>query len=104
MNELLKCLYDRFYEEHPSEELLADIKRSHDALIEKLDKPERKLVLEIIDCKDHIAEDMSIDSFICGFSLAWKLGNELNMYERPPWDRSIDSKAVAVYGDKQKAE
>ncbi len=104
MYEMLKYLYDRFYEKHPSEELLADIKRSHDALIEKLDKPERKLVLEIIDCKDTIAEELSIDSFICGFRLAWTLSNELNTYEQPPWDRSIDSKAVAVYRDKQRAE
>ena len=46
-------------------------------LIEVLDKPERRLVLQIIDDKDQIAENRSIDSFIAGFRLAWQLGNEL---------------------------
>ena len=51
-------------------------------LIERLEKPERRLVLQIIDCKDQIAEDLSIDSFIAGFRLAWKLSQELNIYEK----------------------
>ena len=47
-----------------------------------LEKPERRLVLQIIDAKDQIAENRSIDSFIAGFRLAWRLNNELNMYEK----------------------
>lgn len=39
-------------------------------------------MLQIIDCKDQIAEDLSIDSFIAGFRLAWKLSQELNIYEK----------------------
>ena len=38
-------------------------------------------MLQIIDAKGHIAEDTSIDSFIVGFELAWKLSIELNHYE-----------------------
>ena len=82
MNETLKALYDSFYEKLPATQLKAEIERCHQELIEKLDKPERKLVLQIIDCKDQIAEDLSIDSFIAGFRLAWKLSYELNMYEQ----------------------
>ena len=82
MNELLKVLYDNFYEELPAPQLKAEIERCHQELIERLDKPERKLVLQIIDCKDQIAEDLSIDSFISGFSLAWRLANELNHHEK----------------------
>ena len=84
MNEMLKALYDSFYEKLPATQLKAEIERCHQELIEKLDKPERKLVLQIIDCKDQIAEDLSIDSFIAGFHLAWKLSQELNMYDRKP--------------------
>ena len=54
----------------------------HQELIEKLEKPERKLVLQIIDCKDQIAEDLSIDSFIAGFRMAMRLSQELNIYEK----------------------
>ena len=82
MNELLKALYDSFYEKLPATQLRSEIERCHQELIEKLDKPERKLVLQIIDCKDQIAENLSIDSFIAGFQLAQKLSQELNMYEQ----------------------
>ena len=82
MNEMLKALYDNFYEKLPATPLKAEIERCHQELIDKLEKPERKLVLQIIDCKDQIAEDLSIDSFIAGFRLAWKLIQELNMYDR----------------------
>ena len=82
MNDLLKALYDSFYEKLPATQLKAEIERCHQKLIDKLEKPERKLVLQIIDCKDQIAEDLSIDSFIAGFRLAWKLSQELNIYEQ----------------------
>ena len=82
MNELMKALYNSFYERLPATQLKDEIERCHQELIEKLEKPERKLVLQIIDCKDQIAEDLSIDSFIAGFRLAWKLNQELNMYEK----------------------
>ena len=82
MNELLKALYDNFYKPLPKTELKKEIEDCHQALIAALDKPERRLVLQIIDAKDQIAEDRSIDSFIAGFRLAWRLSNELNMYEK----------------------
>jgi len=82
MNELLKALYDSFYEKLPAAQLKTEIERCHQELTDNLEKPERKLVLQIIDCKDQIAEDLSIDSFIAGFRLAWKLSQELNMYDR----------------------
>ena len=82
MNELLKALYDYFYEKLPATHLKAEIERCHQELIDKLEKPERKLVLQTIDCKAQITEDLSIDSFIAGFRLAWKLSQELNIYDR----------------------
>ena len=39
-------------------------------------------MLRVIDCKDQIAEELSIDSFIAGFHLGWKLNHELNAYDR----------------------
>ena len=94
MNELLKALYDSFYEKHPATQRKAEIERCHQELIEKLDKPERRLVLQIIDCKDQIAEDLSIHSFIAGFRLAMRLNQEMNMYDegrptRPVWSEQV---------------
>ena len=82
MNEQLKALYDCFYEPLPAIRLKQEIEDCHQALIAALEKPERRLVLQIIDAKDQIAEDRSIDSFIAGFRLAWKLSQELNIYEK----------------------
>ena len=86
MNKLLKDLYDCFY---APPELLAqkkEIEECHQALIEVLEKPERRLVLQLIDAKDRIVEETSIDSFISGFELAWQLSVELNQYEK---ERSV---------------
>ena len=78
---LLKELYDCFYTPPELSAPRQEIEDCHQALIEVLEKPERKLVLQIIDAKDRIVEDTSIDSFISGFALAWKLSAELNNYE-----------------------
>ena len=86
MNKLLKDLYDCFY---TPPELLAqkkEIEECHQALIEVLEKPERRLVLQLIDAKDRIVEETSIDSFISGFELAWQLSVEQNQYEK---ERSV---------------
>ena len=86
MNKLLKDLYDGFYIPPELPVQKQEIEECHQALIEALDKPERRLVLQIIDAKDRIVEDTSIDSFISGFELAWKLSMELNNYEK---ERSV---------------
>lgn len=88
---LLKDLYDCFY---TPPELLAqkrEIEECHQTLSEVLGKPERRLVLRIIDAKDRIAEDTSINSFIAGFELAWKLSIELNHYEN---ERSVSCRTA----------
>ena len=107
MNKLLKDLYDCFYvpPELPAQK--QEIEECHQSLIEVLDKPERRLVLQIIDAKDRIVEDTSIDSFISGFELAWRLSAELNQYEK---ERSISrctarrSSVLSVSGKMQNEE
>lgn len=81
MNDTLKLLYDRFHIPLPMEEAEQEIDDCHQQLIERLEKPERKLVLRIIDTQNLIAEERSIDSFLCGFKLAWDLSYELYHYE-----------------------
>ena len=92
---LLKDLYDCFYipPELPAQK--QEIEECHQALSEVLGKPERRLVLQIIDAKDRIAEDTSIDSFIAGFELAWKLSIELNHYKN---ERSVSCRTAMGLG------
>ena len=81
MNDTLKQLYNRFYTPLPIPETEQEIEDCHKQLIERLEKPERKLVLRIIDTQNHIIEERSLDSFLCGFKLAWGLTNELHHFE-----------------------
>lgn len=76
-NELLKGLYDCFYTPPELFEQENEVEACHKALIEALAKPERKLVLRIIDAQNLIIEQTSLDSFTAGFELAWRLSIEL---------------------------
>lgn len=81
MNDTLKQLYNRFYTPLPMLEAEQEIEFCHKQLIERLGKPERKLVLRIMDNQSLIAEERSMDSFVYGFKLAWELAYELNHFE-----------------------
>ena len=81
MNDTLKQLYNRFYTPLPMTETEQEIEDCHKQLIERFEKPERKLVLRIMDNQGLIAEGRSMDSFYCGFKLAWELAYELNHFE-----------------------
>ena len=69
MNDTLKQLYNRFYRQLPMTETEQEIEDCHKQLIERLEKPERKLVLRIMDNQGLIAEGRSMDSFYCGFTV-----------------------------------
>ena len=88
MNELLYDLYEKLYTPLAMSSQKAKIYECHRQLIEVLDKPERKLLLTIIDIKDKIADELAFDSFVCGFNLALRLSSELRLYEETPLDRS----------------
>ena len=81
MNETLRLLYDKFYTPLPMVESEQEVETCHQQLIERLEKPERKLVLRIMDAQGLIAEEHSVDRFLCGFQLAWELAYELNHFE-----------------------
>ena len=82
MKKLLTTLHDHFCSpttHKADEEEIADC---YQQLKEILGGSERKLVLRIIDAKDRITESVSLNSFICGFRLAWILFSELNSLEQ----------------------
>lgn len=72
MDNILKALYNHFYcqpENIPQE---MQINVNHQSLRQRLCKRNRKLVLRIID---------DLDSFICGFRLAWLIANRIQNYD-----------------------
>ena len=60
MNETLRLLYDKFYTPLPMVESEQEVENCHRQLIERLDKPERKLVLRIIDAQNLMIEQRSV--------------------------------------------
>ncbi len=80
-NKLLNALYDCFYTPPVLTRERQEVEECHQALIKAVVKPERRLILRIIDAKDHIIADTSIDSFISGSRLAWRLSEELDHYK-----------------------
>ena len=95
MNNLLKNLYDCFYTPPEFSEQKREVEECHQALIKALEKPERRLVLRIMDAQSLMAEKRSIDSFISGFELAWQLSMELNQYEK---ERSVSRCTAKISG------
>ncbi|OPX83591.1 MAG: hypothetical protein A4E53_04538 [Pelotomaculum sp. PtaB.Bin104] len=81
MNDILDELYRRFFHSSPQTDLQREIEDAHRQLIDRLEKPERKLVLRIIDTKDMIAGTGAQESFNCGFWLAWRLFTQLHEYD-----------------------
>ena len=81
MAELLKTLYWNLYTPYVNTEAEEELDDCHKQLIEILGKPERKLVLKIIDGKDRLADEIGLDSFIFGFKLATQLAHELKKYD-----------------------
>ena len=78
MHDALKLLYDRFYTPLPMMDPEQEIESCHHQIIEQLEKPERKLVLRIMDTQNLMAEEHATDSFLSGFHLALEMANELN--------------------------
>ena len=78
MDDILNELYDQLYTPPPQTEAEQEIDGCHRKLIERLEKPERQLVLRIINCQDKITDMQSRDSFWCGFRLAWQIMGALS--------------------------
>ena len=97
-NKLLKELYDYFYVRPELDEQENEVEECHKALIEALAKPERKLVLRIIDAQNLIIEQTSLDSFTAGFELAWRLSIELALivYGKTKYKMSLGSPQKAA--------
>ena len=101
MHEFLYELYDTLYTPLAMSKQKAEIYECHHKLVEVLDKPERKLLLTIMDTKDKI-DELAFDSFVCGFNLALRLSSELRLYEETPLNRSKafdDSVVSAMFGE-----
>lgn len=81
MTQLLQALYDRFYIPPDFEAQSLELDECHSSLSQILSKEDRRTLLRIIDIKDAITEQQTLDSFIRGFQLAAQLFCELKFLE-----------------------
>ena len=76
MYEYMRALHDRFFEESQAE-LDQRISELHQALIQRLEKPERKTLMYLLEAQDALKNEVSLASFIAGFRLASGIAEEL---------------------------
>lgn len=81
MQTILNELFDHYNRFAPDAEPLQEVENAHQQLRRSLEKPERRLVLSIIDNKDLISGARARESFECGFWLAWRLFSQLHTYD-----------------------
>ena len=80
-------------------QLRSEVEQGHKEPVEKLSKQEQKLVLQIIEREAQIAEDLSIDNFICSLVnwlrdwICMMKGVRLNQYglSRTPLSSHMES-------------
>lgn len=82
-------------------ELKCDYDDAFQQLMSRLAKPERKLVLKVVDAKGLMMERAELDSFACGLRLALDLTTELQHYEEK---RSEEALAVLCTTEEEQDE
>ena len=91
MYDTLWELHRKFWKELPKPKLERQYDEAFRELMRRLEKPERKLVLRLLDTRGLLAENAAFDSFACGLWLALGLTTELQHYEE---ERSEEALAV----------
>ena len=91
MYETLRELHRKFWTELPVPEVERQYDGAFQELMRRLEKPERKLVLRLLDTRGLLAENAAFDSFACGFRLALELTTESQLCQK---ERSEEALAV----------
>ncbi len=77
MNDYMKALHQRFFQEPDFSELEEDIEKTRQEVRDCLDKMARRKLMHLVDAQDLLREETSLASFIAGFKLAWGMMKEL---------------------------
>ena len=83
MYDYMQVLQARFSPETLCVEQQAEMMRLHRRLRKKLDRKQRRQLLELVDAEARLRDDVSLESFIAGFRLACGIAHELGA--EPPY-------------------
>lgn len=103
MQDYMKAPHLRFKDpSQRSQELKRETAVLHKQLSSRLGKPERKLLLRLVDLEDTLRGQTNLDSFISGFRLADGIHRELS--EQPPYsfDQEEERRVCELFERKER--
>lgn len=77
MNDYMRALHQRFFQRPLCAEQQREIQLARLELRNRLDKPERRTLLRLLDAEALMREKISLASFTAGFKLAAGIAREL---------------------------
>ena len=77
MNDYMRALHQRFFQEPAYTDVREEIELLHRELRAQLDRQDREKLLKLADLGIELREETSLASFMAGFKLAWGLAQEL---------------------------
>ena len=69
MNDYMRALHQRFYQEPDFSELEEDIENTRQEVRDCLDKLQRRRLMHLVDSQNLLKEEISLASFTAGFKL-----------------------------------
>ena len=96
MRDYMKALHYRF--ETPSKQatkLEWATKKAYRKLAEKLEKPDRKMLLHLVDMEAALRDEACLDSFMSGYRLAHGIHQEL-LADQPPYNFEDEDERNAI--------
>ncbi len=77
MYNYMRALHQRFFHEAEQDTLRSAIDAAQERLLSKLEKPDRIILLQLLDDMSRWKNEVSLESFAAGFRLAAGLAKEL---------------------------
>ena len=97
MHDYMQALQQRFFPEPRCKDLRGTVEDTCGEFFKRMSDEDKRKLLLIVDSMDAIRDEVSLESFIAGFKLAWGISRELEtdgLYSfdeeemTQPWRRS----------------
>ena len=97
MHDYMQALQQRFFRVPRCEDLRGTVEDTCGEFLKRMSEEDKRKLLLIMDSMDAIRDEVSLESFIAGFKLAWGISRELEtdcLYScdeeemTQPWRRS----------------
>ena len=97
MHDYMRALQQRFFRKPQCEDLRMTVEDTCGEFLKRMSEEDKRKLLLIVDSMDAIRDEVSLESFIAGFKLAWGISRELEadgLYSfdeeemTQPWRRS----------------